>query len=428
MKTKRLITAICGITLASVSIFNNVNINEVKAAPIEHEMPSDSYYCFRQVCDGYEANFDYYSDNIGITRIISLTDDVDAYNITIPSYVISRKSLQEEPVLYIGDYFASRSHSSLITSIDKITSITIPDTVISIGKYAFGNSGYRTRVGFTKLKSLIIPDSVTSIGEYAFNNCVNLTSMNIPDSVTSIGEGIFYNCENLESVTISNNLTSIPKETFYNCHYLNSITIPDSVVSIDDSAFNNCYNLKDVVLSENLEYINENVFNGCDRLQNLTIPKSVRSISISTLDGLFKNYDDYSITFLSDNIYFKGNSEKLTNEIFSNWSNRRVKIYAHENSTIYNAYKHYCYTNYSNDPVLYEEELSKFNIIENDTDTDTDDNTDINDDTQWYTVVKSPDVNNDGRIDASDASDILNYYAYISTGGELSFEDFTALK
>ena len=424
MKTKRLITAICGITLASVSIFNNFNINEVKAAPNQNPPEiSDSMYCFSQVCDGYEAWFDYYGDNICIKRIISLTDDLDTYSITIPSYVISRKSNQEEPVLYICRYFASESPSNLA---DKITSITIPDTVINIGEYAFGNPGYgRVRVGFTKLKSLIIPDSVTSIGEYAFNNCISLTSMNIPDSVTNIGEGLFYNCENLESVTISNNLTSIPKETFYNCHYLNSITIPDSVVSIDDSAFSNCYNLKDVTLSENLEYINEKVFDGCDRLQNLTIPKNVRSISISTLDGLFKNYDDYSITFLSDNIYFKGNSEKLTNEIFNNWSNRRVKIYAHENSTIYNAYKHYCYTNYSNDPVLYEEELSKFNIIENDIDIN--DNTDTDDDTQWYTVVKSADVNNDGKIDASDASDILNYYAYISTGGELSFEDFIAL-
>ena len=34
------------------------------------------------------------------------------------------------------------------------------------------------------------------------------------------------------------------------------------------------------------------------------------------------------------------------------------------------------------------------------------------------------DVNNDGFIDAADASCILQYYAYIQTGGKDSFPDF----
>ena len=34
------------------------------------------------------------------------------------------------------------------------------------------------------------------------------------------------------------------------------------------------------------------------------------------------------------------------------------------------------------------------------------------------------DVNNDGFINAVDASQILSYYAYTSTGGQLDFMDF----
>ena len=38
------------------------------------------------------------------------------------------------------------------------------------------------------------------------------------------------------------------------------------------------------------------------------------------------------------------------------------------------------------------------------------------------------DVNGDGRLDAKDASDILSYYAFLSTGGDRSFRDYLAAK
>ena len=79
-----------------------------------------------------------------------------------------------------------------------ITSVIIPDTVISIGNYAFyGN----------KLTSVIIPNSVTSIGNSAFENN-QLTNIIIPTSVTSIGEGAF-----LKNDSSNLNLTKIINKT-----------------------------------------------------------------------------------------------------------------------------------------------------------------------------------------------------------------------
>lgn len=72
-----------------------------------------------------------------------------------------------------------------------------------------------------KLTNLTIPESITSIPEYAFQ-CVQLNSVTIPDSVTSIGEDAFYS----SSVT--------------------TVRMADSVTSVETNAFANCSNLKKV--------------------------------------------------------------------------------------------------------------------------------------------------------------------------------------
>jgi hypothetical protein len=43
-------------------------------------------------------------------------------------------------------------------------------------------------------------------------------------------------------------------------------------------------------------------------------------------------------------------------------------------------------------------------------------------------MMKAADVNDDGEVNAIDASLALAYYAHISTGGTLSLKDFIANK
>ena len=157
-----------------------------------------------------------------------------------------------------------------------VSSYSIPDSVTIIGDGAFM---------FTSLTSITIPDGVASIGRYAFEDCRPLTSITIPDSVTNIGSSTFRNCTSLESVTIGDGVTSIEDKTFWNCQSLTSITIPDSVTNIGALAFGDCTSLTSIAIPDSVTSIGGFAFDGCTSLTSVTIPDSVTSISNCAFRG-----------------------------------------------------------------------------------------------------------------------------------------------
>ena len=188
----------------------------------------------------------------------------------------------------------------------RITSIVIPDSVISIDRSAFSgctnlaeitvspdNKNYSSVDGvlFNKDGSELIvypkgngrsaytvPDGVTSIGGSAFFGCTNLAEIVIPNSVTSIGESAFSGCTSLSKVKLSNNMTIIEESTFYGCTSLAEIVIPDSVTRIGGSAFSGCTSLSKVDLPKNLTTIESYTFSDCTSLKEIIIPDSVTEI------------------------------------------------------------------------------------------------------------------------------------------------------
>ena len=82
---------------------------------------------------------------------------------------------------------------------NSVTTATIPDMILGRPVISIARSGFAY---CEKLTSVTIPNSVTSIEDLAFQYCEELTSIEIPDSVTSIGSEVFNGCSSLTTITV----------------------------------------------------------------------------------------------------------------------------------------------------------------------------------------------------------------------------------
>ena len=125
------------------------------------------------------------------------------------------------------------------------------------------------------LASIDIPESVTYIGEEACSSCSSLSSVDIPNSVTELGSGVFSYCSELRYIHLPENLVVIPSLLLNGCEDLTSITIPETVTNIEDCAFLNCYGLREIELPASVTTLGESAFQNCRALVSINIPETV---------------------------------------------------------------------------------------------------------------------------------------------------------
>jgi len=90
-------------------------------------------------------------------------------------------------------------------------------------------------------ENTIIPNTVTSIGNWAFGGCKGLMNISIPNSVTYIGIEAFSNCTGLKNLSIPNSVHIIDSYAFEGCDNLNEVysyIIDPSAISMGYEVFN----------------------------------------------------------------------------------------------------------------------------------------------------------------------------------------------
>jgi uncharacterized repeat protein (TIGR02543 family) len=166
----------------------------------------------------------------------------------------------------------------------RITSVTIPNTVTAIGTGAFQDN--------RNVSSLTIGTAVTSIGNDAFNNLYGLTTLVIPGSVTTIGARAFANV-NLTSLTLNEGLVTIGDSAFLG-NKLVTLVIPNSVTTIStEAAFAGWGLIETLTLGSGLTTIGNRTFEGVSRLQSLTIPPGVTALGTNA----FRDYPQSTYTY-----------------------------------------------------------------------------------------------------------------------------------
>lgn len=197
--------------------------------------------------------------------------------------------------------------SKAFSDCKNMSSINIPETVISIGDSVFLNSG---------LTSITIPMSVTKSGWNPFIGCKELTTITFSEGVERIEEHFLDDCESLTTIVIPNSIKTIEPCAFNYCTSLERIVVKNMTSDgnnfkkgmIKRYAFANCYSLHTITIPNSIEIIEEDAFK-VDRREKdkktLHIPSSVKRIEKQNWTSQFIELD-FEGDFPETNNTFEG--------------------------------------------------------------------------------------------------------------------------
>ncbi len=119
-----------------------------------------------------------------------------------------------------------------------LTSVVLPDTLITLGNRAFANNS---------IASITLPKSLKTIGEYAFQHN-SLATLTIPNGVTTIGKFAFHFNLITGRLTLPDSVSTIGEYAFL-ANPITSLTLGSGVTEIGARAFARSVTFHDSILS-----------------------------------------------------------------------------------------------------------------------------------------------------------------------------------
>lgn len=223
-----------------------------------------------------------------------------------------------------------------------VTSVFIPNSVISIGSYIEKNAAnymwnYKGAFqGCPNLNSIHMSENVQDIGHNAFVDCpCYQESVTIPTHIKLIG-GNAYSSENVlflaDSCSIAGSGTLVAPvcSAFFNASSIifgdnvkimpahiyawtsfDTIEVPSTITIIPNYAFKECTNLVSITLNNSINIIKEGTFYGCSNLSSIELPNSVTTIDKNAFyncDSLTDIFLPNSINQINDYAYYLNNT------------------------------------------------------------------------------------------------------------------------
>lgn len=233
---------------------------------------------------------------------------------------------------------------------DKVTSVTIPESVTDIGTQAFYgckakkinipkgikilkekvfcNSGIESisipssvvtieseALAYTPIKNIKIPSSVTTIKDEAFE-ATELVEFSLPGTVKNVGKGILKFCEKLKKIQFPGGIKEIPEGFVCGCSNLETIPIPGSVKRIGADAFGGT-GIEKIRLPVKLEEIGESTFSGCTNLKSIVLPGTLKKLGAEAF-AYCESLSEVSIP---------GSVEKIFEETFENCTSLKKVVF-----------------------------------------------------------------------------------------------------
>lgn len=162
----------------------------------------------------------------------------------------------------------SSPYSGKIVIPDKVKVGNNEFTVVGINNSAFSNS---------KITSISLPNTIIEIQDYAFYECDGLTVAYLPDGIKTIGKKAFAWCENIVDISLPNNSeVVVGSEAFRGLKSLRALTIPDSWTHVGDDTHQDIFRqcgFTQLTIGKNVRKIGPSSFCSCEKLSEIICPK-----------------------------------------------------------------------------------------------------------------------------------------------------------